>query len=112
MIGRNLIRHHYDKFQIHQNFFSTSGLAWKASLKRTKVRLDLLTDIDRLLMVEKCIREQICHAIHRYVKTNNKYMKDYDKKKESLYLKYWAVNNLFGWTMSQNFPLIDFEWVK
>ena len=39
-------------------------------------------------------------------------MKDFDKKKESLYLKYWAVNNLFGWTMSQNFPLIDFEWVK
>ena len=41
-----------------------------------------------LLMVEKCIREGICHAINRYAKANNKYMKDYDKNKESSNLKY------------------------
>ena len=35
-----------------------------------------------LLMVEKGIREGICHAIHRYAKANYKYMKDYDKNKE------------------------------
>ena len=40
-------------------------------------------------MVEKEIRGGICYAIHRYAKANNKYMKDYDKNKESLYLKYW-----------------------
>ena len=38
-------------------------------------------------MAEKGIREGICHAIHRCAKANNKYMKDYDKSKES-YLKY------------------------
>ena len=32
-------------------------------------------------------------------KANNKYIKDYDKNKESLYLKYWNVNNLHGWAM-------------
>ena len=31
-------------------------------------------------MVEKDIRDGICHAIHRYAKANNKYMKNYDKK--------------------------------
>ena len=36
-----------------------------------------------LLMVKKGIRVGICHAIHRYAKTNSKYMKDYDKNKES-----------------------------
>ena len=40
-----------------------------------------------LLMVEKRVRGGICHAIHRYSKANNKYMKDYDKNKKSLYLK-------------------------
>ena len=47
-----------------------------------------------LLMVEKCIRGGICHAIHRYAKANSKYMKDYDKNKELPYLQYWDVNNL------------------
>ena len=32
-------------------------------------------------MVEKGIRERICHAIYRYTKVNNKYMKDYDQNK-------------------------------
>ena len=52
-------------------------------------------------MVEKRIRGGICHAIHQYVKSNNKYMKNCDKNKESSYLKYWDVNNLYGQTMSQ-----------
>ena len=40
-----------------------------------------------LLMVEKGIRGGICHSVYRYAKANNKYMKDYDRKKESLYLQ-------------------------
>ena len=39
-------------------------------------------------MVEICVIGGICHAIHRYVKANNKYMKNYDKNKESPYLKF------------------------
>ena len=65
-----------------------------------------------LLMVEKGIRGEICHAIHYYAKANNKYMKDYDKNKESSYLKYWDVNNLYGWAMSQKLPVNKFEWVE
>ena len=81
-------------------FLSAPGLAWQAALKKTEVKLELLTDIDMLLMVEKGIRGGICHAIHQYAKANNKYMKDYDKNKELSYLKYWDVNNLFGCAMS------------
>ena len=55
--------------------------------------------IDKLLMVERAIRGGIYHAIHQYVKANNKYMKDFDKNKESSYLKYWDVSNLYGWTI-------------
>ena len=38
------------------NFLSAPGLAWKACLKKTEVKLELLTNVDRLLMVEKGIR--------------------------------------------------------
>ena len=65
-----------------------------------------------LLMVEKKIGGGICHAIHQYAKTNNKYMKDYDQNKESSYLKYWDINNLYAWEMSQKLPLNKFEWIE
>ena len=65
-----------------------------------------------LLMVEKGIRGGICHYIYRNAKGNNKYMKNYDKNKESSYLQYWDVNNMRGWEMSQNPPVNNFEWIK
>ena len=58
------------------------GLAWQGALKNTKVKLDLLTGIDMLLMVEKGIRGGIYHTIYRYAKANNKYIKDCDKNRE------------------------------
>ena len=45
-------------------------------------------------MVEKCIRGGACQAIYKYVKANNKCLKDHDKNKESSFLKYWDVHNL------------------
>ena len=55
-------------------FLTATGSTWKAALKKTKVKLDLLTDIDMLLMVEKRIRDGVCHvhANHQYSKANNK----------------------------------------
>ena len=62
-------------------FLLAPGLAWQVVLKKAKLKLDLLTDINTLLMVEKGIRGRICHSIYQYAKSNNKYMKDYDKNK-------------------------------
>ena len=92
-------------------FLTAPDLAWQAVLKKTKGKLDLLTDIEMLLMVEKDIRRGICHSIYRYAKANNKYMKDYDKNKELSYLQYWDVNNLYGWEMLQKLPVNNFEWI-
>ena len=65
-----------------------------------------------LLMVEKGIRGGRYHSIYQYAKANNKYMKDYDKNKESSYIQHWDVNNLYGWTMSQKLPVNNFEWIE
>ena len=80
---------------------SALGLAWQAAWKKTKVKLDLLTNINILLMVEKRVGEGICHSIYWYAKANNKSMKDYDTNKQLSYIKYLGVNDLYGWAMSQ-----------
>ena len=86
-----------------EKFLAAPGLPWEI------VKLDLLTDIDMLLMVKKGIRRGICRSIYQYAKANNKYMKYYDKNKESSYLQWLDVNNLYGWTMSQKLPVNNFE---
>ena len=91
-------------------FYSAPGLAWQAYLKKTEVKLELLTDIAMLLMIEKGIRGGMCQSTHRYAKANNKYMKNYDKKIESSYLTYLDANNLYGWAMSQKLPVNGFTW--
>ena len=64
------------RFEIYNldpaKIFSAPGLAWQAALKKAKVRLDLLTDTDMLLMAEKGIRGGICHSVCRYAKANKK----------------------------------------
>ena len=88
------------------------GLTWKACLKKTRVRLELLTDADMLLMFERGIQGGITQAVHRYASANNKYMGDlYDPNKESSYIQYLDANNLYGWAMSQPLPTSKFKWV-
>ena len=65
------------------HFLSAPVLAWKACLKKAGVKFKLSTNIDMLLMVEKGVRGGRCHAIHRYAKANNKYVKNYNKEIES-----------------------------
>ena len=99
-----------DKYELDPaHFLSAQGSAWQACLKKTGVRLKLLTNMDMLLMVEKGIRRVICRAVHRHAKVNNKYMKNYDKNTESSYLMYLDPNNLYGWVMSQKLPINGFK---
>ena len=63
-------------------------------------------------MVGKGIRGVIFPAMHRYVKANNKYMKDYDENKESSFLEYLDANHLYGWAMSEPLPVDGFDWIK
>ena len=91
---------------------SLPGLLWEACLKKTSIKLELLTDYDMLLTIEEGIRGGICHSIHRYAKANNKYMENYDESKESLYIQYLDANNLYGSAMTQKLPVNNFKWVE
>ena len=93
------------------HFVSLPGLAWQACLKKTNVELELLTDYDMLLMVEEGKKGGICHAMQRYAKANNKYMKDYDRKKKSSYIQYLDANNLNGKAMTEKLPVRGFRWM-
>ena len=106
-VFENFKRISLEMYQL-EHFLSAPILAQQATLKRTKVDLESSPDTDTLLMVENNIRRGICHSI-RYPKVNKKYMKDYDKNRESPYLKYWNVNNLHGWAMSQKLSADNFE---
>ena len=81
-------------------FVSAHGLAWQACLKKAEVKLELLTDYDMILMIEKGIKGGICQATHSCAKANNKYVKNYDKNIDSSYIEYLDANNLYGWEMS------------
>ena len=73
------------------------------------MKLELLTDIDILLIVEKGIRDGICHSVNKYAKANNKYMKNHNKDKESSYLEYLDANILYAQAMSKKLPVNGFE---
>ena len=65
------------------HFYTALGLAWKACVKLTGVRLELLKDMDMLLMFKKGIRGGIMQGVCNYGVANNQYMEDYDSSKPS-----------------------------
>ena len=79
--------------------------------KKTGAKLELLTDENMFLMYEEGIRGGICNKVHSYAEANSKYMKNYDKNKESSFLMYVDASNFYGWAMSKKLPVDGFKWV-
>ena len=79
------------------HFYTAPGLAWKACLKKTRIRLELLLDPDMLLMFERGIRGGITQSVNRWAKANNPYMgKEFDPNEKTKYLQCLDANNLYG----------------
>ena len=92
-------------------FLTTPGLSWEACFEKTGVKLELSTDENMLLTYEEGIRGAICNKVHSCAEANNKYMKNYDKNKETSFLMYVGTNNLYGWAMSKKLLVDRFKWV-
>ena len=82
------------------HYFSSPGLSWDAILTMTVIELELTSDIDMHLFIEKGMRGSIFYIAKRHSKANNKQMKCYDGSKESKYITYLDLDNLYGWAMS------------
>ena len=91
------------------HYVSAPGLAWDAMLKMTGINLELMTDIDMQLFIEKGLRGGISYIAHRHAEANNKYMKNYDISKLISYIIYLDANNLYGWAMSKPLPYGNFR---
>ena len=79
------------------HYYTTPGLTWDAMLKKTKVELELVTDIVMLLFIERGIRGGISQCSNRYAEANNHYMKEgWSPDKDEKYLVYLDANNLYG----------------
>ena len=100
----------YDLDPVH--YYTAPGLTWDATLKHTGIELQLLTDIDMVLFVERGIRGGISQCRNRYSRANNPYIADYNPTEDMTYLVYYDVNNWYGWAMLQYLPYGGSEWVE
>ena len=87
------------------NYISAASLSWDAMMLKTGVKLELISDLKVLDIIERSRRGGLCFVgSKRHVVANNKYMDTYDADKESNYLMYLDANNLHGWAMVQSLP--------
>ena len=107
---RRVCKKVYELDALH--YYTAPGLAWDAMLKITGVEIDLISDPDIYLMIDRGIRGGISAVTKRYAKANNKCLKDYDPTKPPIYIPYLDANNLYGWAMRQRLPVRDLRWMS
>ena len=93
------------------HYYSAPGLSWNACLKMTGIELELISDVDMYLMIEKGLRGGMSVISHRKAEANNRYMSSYDPEKPSNFITYLDANSLYSWSMIQYLPYGGFKWI-
>ena len=81
-------------------------------MKKTGVELELFTELEMHLFVERGMRGGISMVSKRYAKANNPLVPAYDPRKPNKYIMYLDENNLYGWAMSKPLRKRDFKWKR
>jgi len=112
-VFENFRRVSIDNYELDPcHYFTSPGLSLSACLKYTAVELELFTNIDQLLFIERGIRGGISTICNRYSRANNKYLPDHDPSKPSKYIMYLDANNLYGYAMSEPLPVGGFRFLS
>ena len=107
---RETCRENYGLDPTH--YVTSPGLSWDAMLRMTGISLELITDIDQQLFIEKGMRGGISYTANGHARANNKYMKFYKPEDRKTYIIYLDCNNLYGWAMIKSLPYGGFRWVE
>lgn len=111
-VFENFIDVSISQFQLDPaHFVSSPGLSWSAMLKMTKVKLQLLTDIDMLNFVARGQRGGVSFIGHRHAVANNPRIEHYDPSKPLSYLQLLDANNLYAYAMSCPLPKGEFRFL-
>ena len=94
------------------HYYSSPGFAWDAMLKMTGAKLQLLDDIDMVLMIEHGMRGGISMISKKYAKANNPMVPGYDSSKNTSWLAYYDMNNLYGAAQSKPLAEKEFYWLN
>lgn len=99
-------------YQLDPAFYLTApSLSFDAMLLKTRVRLELISELEIIRLIQKGIRGGICMCATRYAHANNKYMENYDNGMPDSFLVYVDCNNLYGYSMCQSLPMADFHFL-
>lgn len=105
----SLFHYHLDP----AHFTTMASLSWAAALKMTKVKLELLSDIDQLLFFERGLRGGVATISNRYAKANNPYMgHKFNPSEPTSYLHFVDANSLYGSVMTEKLPVSNFKWIS
>ena len=95
------------------HFLTAPGLSWSAALKYTGIKLELPTDPDMSLFIDKGLIGGISMIGNQFARANNSNLTDlYDESEEKSFILLLDCNNQYGWAMSQYLPYGGFEWVN
>eukprot|EP00116_Pleurobrachia_bachei_P001435 sb/3461697/ len=94
------------------HYVSLPAFAWDAMLRMTKVKLEVLTDIEMYTFLEKALRGGVTTVNHRHAKANNKYLDDFNPEDPISFINYIDANNLYGASMKNKMPTKNFKWLS
>ena len=103
----------YKEYQLDPaNYVTAPSLSWSAALKKSKVKLQLIDDVDMSLFVDECLTGGYAAVVEHYAKANNPYLKEYDPEKPNSYILNTDCTNQYGACMKMHLPTGGFKWVE